>query len=304
MLELARHRRFQSKTRRPQGAEDVPYLTVNDAKLFFEVDGSGPPLVMVMGLGGNAQVWAPIRRQLASRYQLIMYDMQGMGRSEALPSAATRETLTNELDAVLSHLEVKRAFGLGYSFGASVLLNYAAKKPERLKAISLVSAVYTITPHLQAFVDTQTELARSVSRSLYLKQAFLWCSSESFFTRNPEFFERMIGFLEKSPHGANTGWDAWKQFMSAFDPDYRNILRGLSIPTQIVHGSVDKVSAIETVRDAASVNPRIQLDEIPGGGHILPWDAPEPTVGALLKFYGQHDETLGLGRVNSLPATR
>jgi pimeloyl-ACP methyl ester carboxylesterase len=270
----------------------MPFLTVNDAKLYYEVFGSGPPLVMVMGLGGNSQVWAPIRQQLASRYQLIMYDMQGTGRSEKLAGPTTRETLMNEVDALLTHLGLERALGLGYSFGASVLLNYAARRPERLQAVSFVAAVYKLTPHVLAFVDIQTELARSLTRSQYLKQAFLWTTSESFFERNPEFLQRMIGFLERSPHGNETGWDAWKQFMVAFDPDYREILRGLSVPTQILHGAADRVSAIESVREAASVNPAIALDVIPRGGHILPWDSPEETAAALLGFYGKHDQAL------------
>lgn len=266
----------------------MPCLLHNGVELFFEIDGSGPPLLLVMGLGGNAQVWAPIRRQLASRYTLIMYDMQGMGRSGPLSEPATRQTLMNEVDALLTHLNLTDVLGLGYSFGASVLLNCAARAPGRFKAISLVSAVYAMTPHLRAFVEVQVELARSLSRSQYLKQAFVWCSSEAFFQRNPDFFERMSAMLERSPHAAGTGWDAWSQFMGAFDPDYRDILRELTLPIQIVHGSADKVSSIDVVRDAASAKPNIRLDVIGGAGHILPWDAPDPTVAALTQFYAQY----------------
>jgi len=266
----------------------VPTVTVNDAKLHYEVDGAGPPLLLVMGLGGNAQVWAPIRRQLASRYQLIIYDMQGTGRSEPSPLPTTRDSLVNEVEAVLSDLDLRSVLCLGYSFGGSVALNYAARHPERIQALSLVSAVYKMTPRARAFVDVQSELAQTVSRTLYLKQAFLWTTSEAFFDRNPEFFERMIGFLERSPHGAEMGWGFWKQFLNAFDPDYRDILRGLSMPTQIVHGEADMVSSIEQVRQAASVNPAIQLDVVPGGGHILPWDASEATTEALLPFFAKY----------------
>ena len=116
----------------------MPFLKVDDANLHYEVDGAGPPLLLIMGLGGNSQVWAPVRRQLASRYRLIMYDMRGTGRSDSSALPATIEALGAELDALFAHLGLERVLALGYSFGASVLLNYAARKPERFEAISLV----------------------------------------------------------------------------------------------------------------------------------------------------------------------
>jgi aminoacrylate hydrolase len=268
----------------------VPFLSVNAAKLHYEIDGSGPPLVLVMGLGGNSQVWAPVRRQLASRYQLVMYDMLGTGRSEASASPSTRESLVEELDALLTHLDLAHVYGLGYSFGTSVLLNYAAKNSERLRAISLVSGMYRITPYASAFFEVQSDLAQTLTRSQYIRQALLWLCSESFFERNPDFFERMTGFLERSPQGAHLGWSGWKQFLAALDADYTDIIRGLSIPTQIVHGSADKLSSIEQVRRIASLASGIRLDVVPEGGHMLTWDAPEATTAEVLDFFEKHDK--------------
>jgi aminoacrylate hydrolase len=268
----------------------VPFLSVNGAKLHYETDGSGEPLVLIMGLGGNSQVWAPVRRQLASRYQLIMYDMLGTGRSEESPFPSTRESLVQELDALLTHLDLRRVLGLGYSFGASVLLNYAAQKPERLRAISLVSGMYRITPYARAFFEVQSELAQMLPRSQYVREALLWLCSESFFERNPDFFERMTGMLQRSPRGAHVGWNGWKQFLNALDPDYADIIRSLSLPTQIVHGSADKLSSIDQVRRVASAASRLQLDVVPEGGHMLTWDAPEAMVAAVFDFFQKHDE--------------
>jgi len=269
----------------------MPYLTVNEAELYYELDGSGPPLLLLMGLGGNSQVWAPIRRQLASRYQLIMYDMQGTGRSAKSPLPHTRDSLLNEVDALLSHLDLGRVLALGYSFGTSVILNYATRRPDRIAAISLLSGIYNVTPYVRAFFDIQTELAQSLSRGQYLKQVFMWLCSEGFFAKNPEFFDRMLAFLVRSPRNEEP-WAGWKLFIDAFDSDYRDILRSLSVPTQIIHGAADKVSSVEQVRQAASVSPAIQLDIIPEGGHMLSWDVPEGTAAALLQFFQKHDKTL------------
>jgi len=279
----------------------VPFLTVNEANLYYEVDGSGPPLLLVMGLGGNSQVWAPIRRQLASRYRLVMYDMQGTGRSEASPLPTTRETLLAEVDAVLTHLELPRVLAIGYSFGTSVLLNYATRNPERVQAISLVSGVYNVTPFVRYFFDVQTELADGLTRSQYLKQVLLWLFSDSFLNKNPEFFERIVYMLGRSPHAAQP-FHGWRQFVGSFEPDYRGTIGALSLPTQIVHGEADKISPIGPVREAAAVRAGCRLDVVPEGGHMLTWDSPEETVAALLEFLEEHGAALAFPRAEASAA--
>lgn len=269
----------------------MPYLNFNGARLHYEIDGAGPPLLLVMGLGGNSQVWAPIRRQLASRFRLIMYDMQGTGRSDASSGPTTRDTLLGEVDALLTHLDFPRVLAIGYSFGTSVLLNYAKAKPERVQAISLVSGVYNVTPFVRCFFDVQTELADSVTRSQYLKQVLLWLFSDAFLNRNPDFFERIVFMLARSPH-ASQPFQGWRQFVSSFDSDYRKTIDVLSLPIQIVHGEGDKISPVGPVRDVAAANPRCRLDVVPEGGHMLTWDSPEATTAALVDFLENHGRTL------------
>jgi len=270
----------------------MPFLTVNEAKVYYEIDGSGPPLLLAMGLGGNSQVWAPIRRQMASKYQLVMYDMLGTGRSDKAENPHSRESLLHEVDAVLDHLKLERVLALGYSFGTSVMLNYAARSPERIAAIALVAGVYNVTPHARAFFDVQTELALKLTRGEYLKQAFLWLCSEGFFDRNAEFFERMLVFLERSRKNEEP-FAGWKSFITAFDSDYRPTLKTVAakVPVRIVHGSADKVSSIDKVRETAAMAEKVELEVVQGGGHMLPWDAPEPTVAALLGFFEKHDQS-------------
>src|SRR5262249_56732329 len=78
----------------------MPYLELPEHALYYEVDGSGPPLLMVMGLGGNAQVWAPIRRRLTRHWRLVMYDMQGTGRTGAPGAVTTIDDLVGEIEAL------------------------------------------------------------------------------------------------------------------------------------------------------------------------------------------------------------
>lgn len=263
------------------------FISVQANQVYYETVGQGEPLLMVMGLGGNSQVWAPIRRHLASRYCLVMYDMQGTGRSSTSTEAISLDSLIEEIEAVRSHLGLEQVRGLGYSFGATVLLNYASRYPQRLKSISLVSGLYEISAYNQKFFEVQARLAEVLDRRDYMKQIIFWLLSEQFFQQNPEFFDRIIFMLEQSPQ-AHQSFEGWKKFSTAFKPDYRQELSNLSCPVQIIHGSADKVSPASTVLRESRLVRECQVNLVENGGHMLTWDKPEATVELLLKFFSQN----------------
>jgi len=261
------------------------YVQLQDQEIFYEIDGVGPPVLMVMGLGGNSQVWAPLRRALSSNYTLIMYDMRGTGRSSQASSPATLDDLIEEIHAVLVHLELRDVRAVGFSFGATVLLNYAYRYPQLLKSVSLVSGAYEFTTYVRKFIDVQVELASVLPRSQYLKQVMLWLLSERFFQHNPEFFDRAIFMLERSPL-AGRFLEIWQLFALAFQDSYQG-LATLPMPLQFVHGSADKVSSPEIVQRITTDLTNCQVDWVEYGGHMLTWDAPEQTIDLLCRFWNK-----------------
>lgn len=267
------------------------YVTIGGHQIYYEVDGNGPPVLMVMGLGGNSQVWAPIRRFLTSKYTLIMYDMRGTGKSSLPSQPVTLDDLIQEIDTVLTHLAIERLItdqisGVGFSFGATVLLSYARRYPQKIKSISLVSGVYDITTYVRTYLTVQTELAQVLSRGQYLKQVVLWLLSERFFQKNPDFFDRVIYMLERSPLAGRT-LEVWELFAAAFQDSQKN-LHEIACPMQIIHGTADKVSSMEIVQRITESLPECQVDWVKYGGHMLTWDAPEDTVEFLLNFLALH----------------
>jgi len=265
----------------------MPYITVNDAALYYEIDGSGPPLLMVMGLGGNAQVWAPIRRRLARHWRLVLYDMQGTGRSAAPERPATVDDLAAEIEALRRHLQLDRFRAIGYSFGAAVLLSYARRHAEALHSVSLISGLYEVGPFAHSFFRVQSDLAQSLSRTDYLKQIALWLLSESFFERQPEFLDRVVAMLARSPQ-AGQAFDGWTRFSGAFKASYREELEALRCPVQIVHGGHDKVSPVSAAGRHAAAVAGCQFSVVEDAGHMLPWDAPQATAERVVKFFSEN----------------
>lgn len=117
----------------------MPLVSIRDARLFMEVVGTGPPLVLMHG-GPGADHWTlhPFRR-LADRFTLVFYDHRCNGRSEGAPvTSMTWDNFTADVEALREHLGFERWAVLGHSFGGHVALEYALRYPARVSHLVLL----------------------------------------------------------------------------------------------------------------------------------------------------------------------
>ncbi|HSU79508.1 MAG TPA: 2-succinyl-6-hydroxy-2,4-cyclohexadiene-1-carboxylate synthase [Candidatus Angelobacter sp.] len=115
-----------------------------DVSLYYEIKGSGVPLVLLHGFTGTHQTWAPYEAW-GDRYQLILVDIVGHGESQVLNETDilvpyTMEAMAQALCQLLIHLNVRQAVVLGYSMGGRLALYFATHYPDRVQALILESA--------------------------------------------------------------------------------------------------------------------------------------------------------------------
>ncbi|HET6315047.1 MAG TPA: alpha/beta fold hydrolase, partial [Chloroflexota bacterium] len=109
-------------------------MRVNDLDLHVEVDGYGPPLLLLHGFTGSLHAWDGIRSALGIRARLVLVDLIGHGQSDS-PENAERYTLewcARDLLAILDELRLERVSVLGYSMGGRIALHLALAAPERI----------------------------------------------------------------------------------------------------------------------------------------------------------------------------
>lgn len=116
------------------------FVTVNDVRLFYEIMGSGPPLIAIHGgpgLGDNRQ-YMQYLRPLSDGFTFITYDLRGCGRSGDAPGDAyAHADFVADLDALRAHLGVDRFAVLGTSYGGFIALEYALRHPDHLTHLIL-----------------------------------------------------------------------------------------------------------------------------------------------------------------------
>src|ERR1700741_2149756 len=99
----------------------MPHIALRDgATLFHETHGSGPPLMLVTGLGGVATFWEPHVQALARHFTVILHGHRGCGRSALSRIEYSVEQMADDALQLMDALGIKRAHWVGHSTGGAM----------------------------------------------------------------------------------------------------------------------------------------------------------------------------------------
>ena len=124
------------------------FAEINGARLYYEISGDGPPLVLLHAGIGDSTMWDDQFPVFARHYRVLRYDQRGFGQSQP---AAGQFSHHEDLRALLDQLEIERAFLLGCSMGGSTATDFVLTYPGRAAGLILVGAA------LGGFESTQEE---------------------------------------------------------------------------------------------------------------------------------------------------
>jgi pimeloyl-ACP methyl ester carboxylesterase len=127
------------------------YAQVNGVELYYEIHGSGTPLVMLHGGYVDSDMWRIETAILAKHFQVIEIDSRGHGRSTDGTEAITYELMTNDTLTLLDQLNIDNAHFVGWSDGAVIAAEVAAYYPERVNKLVLIGAAFGGDTYVSAF---------------------------------------------------------------------------------------------------------------------------------------------------------
>jgi len=145
----------------------VPFAKAPDgAKIYYEEHGSGTPLVLAYGIGGNADMWDVNRDALAARHRLVLWEPRGHARSDSPedPARYSFQRWTLDLAAVLDRLKIRKAHVGGLSLGGGIATRFALRYPARVR--SLVVTNSSSAAGLPLSVENLVMRARSIEITL------------------------------------------------------------------------------------------------------------------------------------------
>jgi 3-oxoadipate enol-lactonase len=250
----------------------MPVVDAGNVQLSYERSGSGPPLLLIMGLSGTLLHWGELfMAGLQSDFDVISYDHRGVGASSRVEAPFSIADLATDAAGLLSALEVESTHVMGISMGGMIAQELALAHPELLRTLTL-GCTYCGGPG--SSLPPQPELGAAImSGDRERAVRAMWEANVSArFAQDDEAYARFraIG-AERAVAVAVT----MEQLSAITRHDTSARLGGLEMPTLVVHGTEDAIIPVENGRMVASLIPGARLEILPETGHLFFWEQPE-----------------------------
>jgi pimeloyl-ACP methyl ester carboxylesterase len=197
------------------------YAEVNGINLYYEIHGTGRPLILLHGGLGSGEMFGPVLPQLAERHQVVAVDLQGHGRTADIDRPIDIRLMAGDIAALIDHLGLDKPDVVGYSLGGGVALQVAVKYPAKVRRLVAVSANIRRDAIPAEMLAQQGQVSGAAVD--FLKDTPMYQLYQRVAPR-PEDFPRLLDKIGES--------------MSK-DFDFSEEVRGLEVPTLIVAGDAD-----------------------------------------------------------------
>ncbi len=262
------------------------FATNGSVRLAYDVGGSGPPLLLIHGLGYCRLGWGPVTRQLAEHFQVVHFDNRGVGDSDAPRGPYTVSALAADALAVLDHAGVERAHVVGVSLGGVIAQMLAAGSPDRVDRLVLAGSTSGGArsyppPRSSLLLMTQ---AAALEREELLRRLVVNALAPRTVERRPELVDEILDYRRQRAPGLGP-WLA----QAAAGAWFGLVGRGGAIeaPTLVLHGAADHVVDPRNAELLAGSIPGAELVVFEHAGHLLFWEEPERFVSTLSRFLGR-----------------
>lgn len=262
----------------------MAYVESNGARIYWTEQGSGEPLLLIMGLGYPHEMWYRVAPVLAERYHVIMFDNRGVGRSDVPPGPYPIATMAADARAVLDAAGIDRAHVFGVSMGGMIAQEFALQNPQRVGALVLGCTACggpQATPaRPEVIVALMARATMSAEEAIRVMVPYIYDDATP-----RERIEEDLDLRRRTLPTA-AGYLAQVQGIMAWESYSR--LAQINRATLVIHGETDKLVPPENGRLIAATIPGAQLVLLPQASHIYMTDQPQASMDATLAFLRDH----------------
>lgn len=237
-----------------------------DCNIWYDSISSGPPVVMIYGIGGNSREWwEEFPGLLARRYNLVVIDNRGTGFSDKPETAWGMSEMTGDIQAVVDELGLTSFHLLGCSLGTAISRHYVKERGgERLRSLSLLCPPNGISA---TEADLKAALFWDLSKPLIESARGGWpiIHPEPWIAANDALLASRFEAGLKEPTPPRTFQFQLQATAAAGDPN--PALNDYAWPVLIQHGSIDRLVPPENARTLKEAVPRAQLAMMEGDSH-------------------------------------
>ena len=194
------------------------YAPVNGINLYYEIHGTGTPLVMLHGGFGTFDMFSALTPTLALNHQVIGVDLYGHGRTALTERPMSFESMADDIAGLIAYLGLEKADVLGFSLGGAVALQTAIRHPERVNKLVLISTPFKRTGWHPEMQQGMTAIAPEFFMNTPIYAVYKSVAPK------PEDFPRLVNSMRE---------------MMSQDYDWSQQVSALKMPILIIAGDAD-----------------------------------------------------------------
>lgn len=272
----------------------VGYENSTSIDLYYEDHGSGPTVLLIHGWPFDSRSWEPqLHALLTAGYRVIAYDRRGFGRSSRPTTGYNFNTLADDLDVLLTSLDLRDVSLVGFSLGTGELARYIGTRgTNRLRSCVFIESLAPSFVKSEDNPDGVDEAAVAAVQQAVLDDRFTWLTGllSDFLNFDHNLGSRVSEDTVRNLWNAGaeaSPYATWACVPTWLD-DYAEDLERIDIPTLIIHGTADRILSIDGQgRRLHAALPDSELVEIEDGPHVLGVTHKDEVNRALLAFLNQ-----------------
>lgn len=275
----------------------MPFAQSSGARIHWEAEGSGEPVLLIMGHLYSSRMWYPLLPALTQTRRAIWFDNRGTGQSDTTRSATFGQFADDAL-AVLDAAGVERAHVYGVSMGGGIAAEFAMRYPDRVTSLVLGCTMMKTakTPKAPWVARLLYYLPLGLIRPLLLSRM----TPEAYGSAAPaEAVARDMEMIA-GDRFTMTGVRAQAAAIAAYVTAREGVGR-LAMPTLVLHGDEDRTVDVKYGRELAAAIPNSRLVIFEGAGHNYLVAAGEASTAALLTFFDEVESAASNPRPSSAP---
>lgn len=268
----------------------MPKVKSNGIELYYEIRGSGKPLVLISGLGYPLWQWHKMVPLLEKHFQVIVFDNRGVGQSDKPAGPYTAQMLAADTAELLDALGIEKAIIMGHSMGGFIAQAMALDFSSKVEKLILCSTNFggphsvPVTPEaMKVLSDVTSDAVTRFKNGLVVSTAPGWAE------KNPQMIQEWIQWRTANPISP-APYQAQLAIGLALIPEaaaFESKLSRINIPTLILFGSHDKVVPPENARLLSEKISNSRVVIFPDAGHFFPIEIPETASRIVTEFANQ-----------------
>lgn len=261
----------------------MSYIKLNDLTMYYEIHGSGEPLIFIAGFSSDHTVWDAIIDHFKQDWQVIVFDNRGAGSSTVTDGPYSIDQMADDVVGLCAGLGISNAHFVGNSMGGFILQSLAYRYPHLVKSATIGNSAAQIKCGFHIYIQAQLELIKaSAPMASLIKASFAWVFSYRFLTQG-DMFDMMLQLQLNNPNPFTIkGYEGQFAALDAFDA--RDWLAKIRLPTLVLASDKDLILPEAMGRYICEQIPNARWHCFEDCGHLPQIEYPEAYAEVIKSF--------------------